>query len=351
MPTISYQKFGLKGNRCSQYRYQDGLHSPKVNGKRVLVQNRLTDLNCVVKTFYWPDTLSYAPRDAQFSIDMQDKVELDWGPIDNVALAKFNGKVKYEKASLGITAVKWRQSVDMITTRLNQARKVLARGERRLKSLPPRRRPSKTESADAVLEYEFGWKSLYSDIKGAMSVLGSDIPPTHVTSRHRVYIDKTNVTGSGGPYDPLRVDHYIGYALSSLSSDVRVSNHNLWLLNKLGLINLPGIIWDALPWSFLVNMVVNTNQLINGVTDYVGLEMNNKSTTHTTLITLDHSLRHSAEPGFCRSIVSAKSKRRVVGSLPTATLEFRLPNVNLELCVIASALLVQQASRVTRLLR
>jgi len=135
-------------------------------------------------------------------------------------------------------------------------------------------------------------------------------------------------------------------------ADAYVDNPNLWLANRLGLINPATVIWDLIPWSFVVNMFVNVNQMVSSVTDEVGLNISNRSVTQTARVVVE-CLNYDPDPDYGTSFARyyIKNKNRVVGSAPKIGFQFKLPQVNWELAVIATSLVVQKFKRVNDLIR
>lgn len=267
-----------------------------------------------------------------------------------IALAKFNGKLRRGDANLGVTIAQWGQANEMITHRLSQVAGLLGR---RVKSLE-RKRPPKgygaSTHADQVLEVEFGWKPLFQDMHAAMYTVCQDgIPPTYLVGRHKQVI---NVAG-----EPVmlprgwRSDSYLGTCQSCIAADVAVSNPNLWLLNRLGLINPLGVLWDAIPWSFLVNAFVNVNAMISSLTNEVGLDVRNVSITEGDQILWTHTEHITSDGSGVYTQILRKRKARNLGSIPEPKWQVRVPDVSFETALILSSLIVQRASRITSLFR
>lgn len=353
------------GGRWYQYYQMIGGNSSKVNGKLVLRPQSLSHLNLEVsserRTVY--PSGGYTVSDC-FMSGFDPNV--DWSKVDNIVLSKMSNKLKTEKANLGLTAYTWRQSTEMITRRFGEVTNLFKKSERKLRSDPKfKRRAQKwdkeTTSANTILEVEFGWKSLVEDLKAAYKVLGTDIPDGNFVARHRTPLRSERRMDT--PYPPENRDRWSefdGIAKCSYAMRAEVTNHNLWLANQLGLINLPGIAWDAVPWSFLVNMFGNFNQIINSVTDRVGLNVTNENVTRTVRGKYHEMLsynRYVSDTGLYASektrdfvYVNYTTKFRTLGTRPAMTLQYKLPNLNLELCFIAGGLMVQQIARVTRLI-
>lgn len=267
------------------------------------------------------------------------------------ALAKFNGKLRKGSASLGITIAQWGQANEMITHRLGQVAGLLGA---RIKQLErkPRKVKQFTEQtlASQVLEVEFGWKPLFDDLHAAMYTVCQDgIPPTYVAGRHKeaVSIAAVPVKTARGYYS----DAFLGSVSSTVCADVSISNPNLWLLNRLGLINPLGVLWDAIPWSFLVGAFVNVNAMINSLTNEVGLSITNKSVTETSRILWTHNEHIDSDGTHAFHQLHRHEKARTLGSLPSQKWQVRVPDVSFETALILSSLVVQRATKISSLIR
>jgi len=277
---------------------------------------------------------------------------VNWASIDNRALARYNGRLRKGSASMGVTLASWKQSQEMIVHRskylvrqLDYAASALSREKGRLHYL----RRKKDPVANEVLELEFGWLPLFSDLHASLfTVIAGATPPQYVKSRHREYVTRT--TERKGPYDGLTAK-WEGFMTTTLASQVVVSNPNLWLLNRMGLINPATVIWDLVPWSFVVNMFLNVNQMINCITDTVGLTITDKSTTHTARFLIDEHHYNNLVKETRHTVTYLSEKTRVVGSHPRMSWELKVPDVNWELAVIAASLAVQKFDKLNRLIR
>jgi len=290
--------------------------------------------------------------------------------LDNQALARFNGKLRKGSASLGVSLASWKQSREMIVNRLTTATKVVDRAYSRLSKdklnlqrLRRRARDTGNRNAsgevtlpNAALEFEFGWAPLIGDIHAVLNTACQQaVPPQWVRAAGKGDLSASRSdTGAGA--NPKTRETWSGRANVTVAACVLIDNPNLWMLNRLGLINPATVAWDLVPWSFVVNMFANVNQLISSFTDEVGLTITNRSTTRSALITYE-KLSYSTDlisgipypgPGWGR--VEDRYKVRTPGSFPSVSLMLKLPEVNWELAVIASSLLLQKAKRLSRLL-
>lgn len=371
------------GKPAKIYHYANGMVN-KTNGRiDTSLQGALTFRRGVNK--YWQPGYQVSPSVGPlYPSDAADDVSAGlppgWNPdtdsyssLVNEARAKFDGKLRYGHADLGVSIGSWRQSWDMIAKRGTQISRVLDRSHNRLKErlnnsqrLEAIRRVREQHRRDArwrgensyletpanlVLEGEFGWVPLFQDITKALTVMTQPIPLGRVTGRARGYIDLSDMVDT--TYNVQR-NSWLGKRKVTIGANVWVDSPNLWLANQLGLLNLPGVAWDLVPWSFVVNMFSNAGQIANSFTSHYGLRMMNASTTKSCLVIHDRTISPKGSDSRiapARSVNWLTHRKRIVGAIPSPTFEFKMPEVNLELAIIGLSLAVQQVSRITRLLR
>jgi hypothetical protein len=264
---------------------------------------------------------------------------------NNQVYAKFVGKLRKGSGSLGVTAASWRQSRQMIVDRLKKIDRIFDRAQRMRNRNPRRRRYSSRDLASDFLEGEFGWVPLLGDIFAvADSICGAAFPRQWVSATSRFNHQSYSETlGS-----PSIFTTETGWGRVTCSAGVDIANPNLWLLNRCGLINPAVVAWDLVPWSFVVNMFVNVNQVLGSFTDTLGLNLSNANTTRSSSILQEQRTytRISSQEAYNNhSNVMYRFRSRVAGSIPQPSLRFKLPNVNFELMAIASALTRQKVGR------
>jgi hypothetical protein len=325
-------------------------NSPRVNGKLVLRANVLTHQRMSVMS-HWrqgPPGPSWAPPGA----DVFSVPGLNFTSLDNQCYAKFQGKLRKGSASVGVTLASWKQSRDMIISRANSTRRTLDSSIARLSGNKEARKRLMREReplAGQVLETEFGWRPLVQDINAALFTVCKDgIPPEWITSRARTPIWYSR-SQSGSPSQRESID---GVAKVTYSAKADISNPNLWLLNRMGLINPGTVAWDLIPWSFVVNWFVNVNAMVSSITDEVGLTISNQSVTRSLFVgreVLSWTPNGSIGSSFSR--VSMKTKSRSAASSLQPKWEVKVPDLNWELAVIATSLVVQRIQKLNRLIR
>lgn len=333
--------------------YRDYNVSPRVNGKLRLQANQLNAIHkakLITSDVY--GGFGLRPPDARNGAGAPPG--LDFKHVDNIAYNRWRGKLFKGGASLGVTAASWRQSRDMIVSRSNHVAKQLDNTlgilERNPKAVDKRRR-MREPLANQILETEFGWRPLFEDVYAALTtVCKGGIPDEWVGGVGRDIIDIQGGSTSNPYY--FHSESWSGQIRTSYATKVSIVNPNLWLLNRLGLINPATVVWDLVPWSFVVNMFLNVNSLLNSVTDSVGLNVTDMSITRTWKAIHEYSLadKPSGASG-CRSAVNGYMKTRTVGVPLKPTLEGKIPELNWELALIASSLVVQKFKKINNLIR
>lgn len=294
----------------------------------------------------------------------------------NQARARFMGKLHKGGASLGVTIASARQSIDMVRNRAQSAVRQIAALEHRARVIGydptglsgrARRRSSrryeyssrrvkrvKESIASAYLEVVFGWQPLLADIHSSLNtVCQQAIPPACVSGRGKASFSFDYSTRNpNGPANQYSIKGDVSVTISAM---VSISNPNLWLANRLGVINPAVVAWDLVPWSFVVNMFANVNQVLGALTDTAGLAFGNESTT-TTVTTTGQSFTFNGYPqdhpffGGGSASTVRKNKSRGIGGIPPPQLELRVPDLDAGLAAIAVSLLVQRSKRLANFL-
>ncbi len=275
--------------------------------------------------------------------------------LTNEALARFTGKVRKHNANLGVTLASWKQTADMIG---GTSKKIAGIFDRRIKEVekmsPERRRRIRVQgTAGAFLGFEFGWVPLVQDIQAGLGTLARNPPDSQwIRSVAKAttpweYSDRSNPNLTAWIEQKGQE-----YWLCTISARVRVTSQNLFLANRLGLLNLPGVAWDLIPWSFVVNMFTNMAQMVNSLTDFVGVSLDMSSTTKSVFADISQravsNVNFPTYRGNCESSQIYKKRVRTLG-VPTPTFQWRVPNLNLELVAILAALPLQRINKLNSL--
>lgn len=215
----------------------------------------------------------------------------------NKCREKLYGKMS-EKASWAASAAEGRQSLNMIASRaiqLRQAFQAVRRAEfgraARVLGLDhtPKRVSAKKQVSNNWLEFHFGWSPLVSDIYTSVDILQN--PKTD----HRVSASAKShgtVTSGGYPaFPPYGRTARRSYAVYSVRSGFtyEVENHDLWLANKLGLVNPALVAWELVPFSFVVDWFIPVGDFLGSMSATWGTRVINGWTTEKSFYE-DHRL-------------------------------------------------------------
>lgn len=278
-----------------------------------------------------------------------------WAKLENRVYSRFMGKVKSTSANLGVTLATYRQTFDMVATRAEKLAGSLKSLERQLRKIPRARRLKNYAigSAGLMLEGSFGWVPLMMDLKDSLNTLARGSGPQWIrASASEIYYWSETMTTR--PVKGWTVTDTVQSILRGTYSAKASYDENLFLMNRLGLVNLPGIAWDLVPWSFVMNMFSNMGQCVNSLTDSIGVTFSDSSYTRSASTLLDKQGRYNGTDvvGFFHTTAYGRDKRRSTGiPIPRPTLQFRLPDDSLMRATIAYSLVTQRLNRIQHLFR
>jgi hypothetical protein len=274
--------------------------------------------------------------------------------LSNEALARFTGKVRKHNASLGVTIASWRQASEMIHSRSEKIATVFDRHVRLARKLTSRQKDKilLKNTANAFLEGEFGWVPLVEDIQKGIGALGQNPMPQYfsATSRGVDIKEFNNFNNNNLTIWTKRLQEEQWRV--RVSGRMIVESENAWVSNRLGLLNLPGVAWDLVPWTFVVNMFTNMGQMVNSLTDFAGMEIDLTSTTVSLYAQAQAYVYGNKTWGYAGTGWNQcfdRHKKRTLG-LPVPKFMWRVPELNLELLAIAAALPLQRLKTLTRVL-
>lgn len=267
------------------------------------------------------------------------------------------------KGSLGVSIASAGQSIEMMR---NSSQRLIGifeaaerfyrtrRGRKRLVRLRRLVNRGGRPTAGMVLEGFFGWAPALEDFRSAMKTLGDPWPPSNwLSAGQKWQVSKQYSNAEDGWFNSSISWSAMGK--ESYSCNVSVANPNVWVANKLGLINPFSVAWDLVPWSFLINMVSNMGQVMGSLTDFTGLSLTNTSLTYSIFMTEDAVTNYrDPRPGAYASGTGnrwSKVRGRLVGvSPPSVVPYFRFPEWNVGSASIIGALLIQKAGLLSRVL-
>jgi len=119
------------------------------------------------------------------------------------------------------------------------------------------------------LEYHFGWEPLVNDIYNAVGFLNDPLPSVRIRGRGKSIVRWVENQGPG--QDEYTHEHRITYG-----ADVSISDPDLFLLNKAGLLNPALVAWELVPFSFVIDWFANVGGWLASLTSFVGLSLQNE---------------------------------------------------------------------------
>jgi hypothetical protein len=309
--------------------------------------------NVTTPSGYGPYTIGFEEGFSPITAQLEDTLAR--------AISKYNSQAKGATAALGVSLAERRQAMEMMTARLTQIYRFTravarfkwndAATELGLNSSQRRQfdqlkrsdklRKGTTHFANNWLEFHFGWSPLIGDIGDAMETLVSPVPErTFVKASHK--FKRTHVFEGSWYGGGVHVAH-TAITRVTIGSQVRVSNPNLLLLNRLGVINPLTVIWEIVPWSFVVDWFVNVADFLEQFTEFAGLEEINPYYTYTVKDSLWGYNWFVWWNQYTEWSAEAASTQRKLGHHPSIKLKVRSPwNLSPTRGLTAASLLVQQ---------
>lgn len=259
-----------------------------------------------------------------------------------------------DPASLGLNLVQWKQADEMIKKRGGQLlsfnnallrrsplgiARSLGMSLRDVRRLVGTRHGFSRKLSDLWLEFWFGWKPMVSDIYTACEVFERDLPWERIKSSSKIVWKGDVVSWSGNPTSRKTVVDRTSRC--RLGAYVRIENPNLRLLQQFGLLNPLEVLWDAIPWSFVLGWFGNVNAYLASLTDFAGLAISDGYRSHSTVIDQGFT-SWPAYPDKGGQGFGSCVSRELVTSFEAPRLTFSLKRWQPERGLTAMSLLVQK---------
>jgi len=256
-----------------------------------------------------------------------------------------------DTAGMGINLAQYRQSASMISARANQLAAFTGSLKRRsplgmasalgiskgdVTSILGRRYGLAKSLANLWLEFHFGWSPLISDIYSACRVFSQDIRTAPIKGSARTPIEYLR-PGQG----PFTCSYsFKGTSSVRVGCRVRLVNPNLHLANSLGLLNPAVVIWDAIPWSFVLGWVSNIDTYLRSLSDFAGWETSDGYRTYFTKVM--GSTSWASYPGTGSAGHSVAVTREVFSQPPRPSLQLQISELRPVRALTAISLLTQK---------
>lgn len=204
------------------------------------------------------------------------------------AYDKLKGRI-YDQAALGVDFAEFRQSLGMVSQSLGTLYKftrkvrrldfVGAARELRMK-IQPKGVKARRSWANNWLEYHFGWEPLIKDIYDAIEVLNNPLKSFTITRGRSLDYNVFTVTSHPGSGSVWKDDKYYQYYQVQQGARVEaLTNRGLHALDQFGLANPAVIMWELIPFSFVVDWVANVGNVLASFSDYAGMTLSDTYTS------------------------------------------------------------------------
>lgn len=133
--------------------------------------------------------------------------------------------------------------------------------------------------ADLWLELNFGWLPMIQDIHSAVDVLQNPIKSIRPIGKGLGAKYSNTITSGSFPNEASRTVQE-GMVFGKTGAEITVTNPNLYLANNLGLVNPGTVLWELIPFSFVVDWFVPVENFLSFGTDLYGLSVTNAWSTY-----------------------------------------------------------------------
>lgn len=211
----------------------------------------------------------------------------EWVRLNNSSYDKLRSQT-YTRAELGVDLVEYKQSVRMIVSTvsaLTKASRSIRRGNfaeaahaLRMKYVPPGVSLKKS-FANNFLEYRFGWSPLVGTVYDCLEIMNDPkmwFGIERARSATNLYVNLNADTGS------VILDNTFWSGRMMVTQGLRVrgiKNQTLFTLDQLGLINPAEIVWNLIPFSFVVDWFGSVGDYLRSSTDFSGLVIDSQFVT------------------------------------------------------------------------
>lgn len=206
--------------------------------------------------------------------------------IHNELTTRCLNKIGSQKAQLGVTLAEARKTLNMIATSAitllsayRAARRLNWKLVIQLLGRPPGS-PKKFHGGipNRWLEYQYGWKPLMGDISGAYQALKELLEPDPPLLLHAV--SKKSNRWSGSELSQLDMV-WQGKEVQVMRLDAAITQPRLRTASQLGLLNPYEVLWEIVPFSFLLDWFMPVGNVLSAITSTEGLTFISGSHTYT----------------------------------------------------------------------
>lgn len=288
--------------------------------------------------------------------------------VTNRLYGKLRDELLGQTGEMLTSGLEWSKSLDMISGRartihgafqavrrfrFKEAARILNTAvPAKYKNLSTKSAKKKGLSPTGIwLEYWLGWAPMINEIYLAIDSLqkqpSSQVRHFSVGVVERSIKTYKNYQSFNNGRSFIRVQKtYSRKFRYTAYGNVRITNHNVYFADKMGLINPPLTFWQLQPFSFIVDWFANVGQCLGALTDFAGMAFSDTGTSincettasavGTQLIYPSRSIETVNENAWCYC------KERIPGALPTPRLAIvMLDKLSLTRAATSISLLVE----------
>lgn len=189
-------------------------------------------------------------------------------------------------------------------------------------------RKDSKDYGNAWLEYHFGWEPLIKDIGNSIDILQQPVPGGVVSVKGRkIKIEERLFQTINSSFKEYQIRELKGHVRAKAGAEFYVKDSDAYLANRMGFVSPLGVVWELIPYSFVVDWFSTVGDFLNQWTDFVGLEIRNPWYGYTMHIGSSRYEYHYTTSGILHGqevLQTGLYSRRILG-IPGVTLKMRPP--------------------------
>ena len=155
------------------------------------------------------------------------------------------------------------------------------------------------------------------DVYAGMNAMGQPVPGgrCYGTGREDFHYSSRPRNGMG--------EKFSTNGRCRMRADVFVTNPNAYLLQQLGIANPASVVWELIPFSFVIDWVFDVGTFLDAFTAFMGCTVLNSCTTYSAKGSVESTWYWDIAPATTRSVSG-----KVVCVKRKLGLDFPMPNVS-----------------------
>jgi len=171
--------------------------------------------------------------------------------------------------------------------RLHESMRLRSRRNLRPMSVPKGLKATPKAFANNWLAFHFGWEPLVKDIGAGIDTLCKPYPPVKVIGKSKIGPSVFSNRSSGSFWTANR---WVYTSWCRMGCKVTVNNPNLYLAQQLGFVNPLSVVWELVPFSFVVDWFTNVGQILGQMSEFAGLSVTEAYTTRYQIAKTDTTI-------------------------------------------------------------